>query len=273
MALGWLIPTLANQPRKNTFGKHLWSLWLLKNHDLCYLVCPRKYLMLPLSLQDEHAGDCDWHCPAEPLVIDTTKPGSKPFLKGPQSKHSNVEHKRLLLRVQRKAEHKPTPPEHSVTISTLHTGQYWKDVKIPTAGNVVSLEQVWHWTQGDIHVGFFGLGFLFGVDLLFVFLMSSNRWGNRQRHKTAGFGLNTSYCCKWMPRIHVSARSMPGDSFTTLLWAARSEFCHCTQVPRNWVFSVRLSHIIAWAMTALWWYLLEIKVSMTINSRAIKWCY
>lgn len=110
MALGWLIPTLANQPRKNTFGKHLWSLWLLKNHDLCYLVCPRKYLMLPLSLQDEHAGDCDWHCPAEPLVIDTTKPGSKPFLKGPQSKHSNVEHKRLLLRVQRKAEHKPTPP-------------------------------------------------------------------------------------------------------------------------------------------------------------------
>lgn len=58
------------------------------------------------------------------LVTDITKTGSKPFLKGAWSKHSNVEHERLLLRVKRKAEQKPTSPEHSVTISTLHTGYY-----------------------------------------------------------------------------------------------------------------------------------------------------
>lgn len=113
--------------RKNTFEKHLWSLWLLKKHDLC-LLSQRKHLMLPLSLQDRYAGDCGWHCPAEPLVIDTTKTGSKSFLKGAWSKHSNVEPKRLWLRVKKKTEHKSTPPEHSVTISTSHNGQYWKEL-------------------------------------------------------------------------------------------------------------------------------------------------
>lgn len=177
------------------------------------MLCQRKYLMLPLSLQDRNAGDCGWHCPAEPLVIDTTKTGSKSFCKGAWSKHSNVEHKRLCLRAKRKAEHKPTPPEHSVTISTLHTGKdLWgfppqemlllhKD-KAPPA----------HWMQGQIHMRFFGLR---GVGVICIFNFSSFV-REQAETQTAAFGLNISYSwqagCPAATWLHLPCQ---GDFFTT----------------------------------------------------------
>lgn len=156
---------------------------LKKKHYLCYLLCHRKYLMPPLSLQDRYAGDCGWHCPAEPLVIDTTKAGSKSFLKGAWSKQSNAEHKGLLLRVKGV---KTFPP--------------WAQCDHPSLTHWGGWQDMWGFLYKDtsptctLNARPDSCGVLwFGGHLLCVFSISLNLWGNRQRHKTEGFGLSISY--------------------------------------------------------------------------------
>lgn len=156
---------------------------LKKTHDLRYLLCHRKYLMPPLSLQDRYAGDCGWHCPAEPLVIDTTKAGSKSFLKGAWSKQSNAEHKGLLLRVKRV---KTFPPLSTVWPSQPHTlGSLTGDVRIPLQGHKSHLhtECKARFMWGALVWGAF-------VTCIFNFFKSVRE---QKRHKTAVFGLSISY--------------------------------------------------------------------------------
>lgn len=157
-------------------------------------------------------------------------------------------------------------------MSASHTGEYWKEMwEFPPQEMLLLYKGKYH-----LHTeckARFMWGFLVWGDLLSVFLISLNLWGNRQTQSCSFWAPHLLALASRMSSSHVAASPMPGVFFSTLLWAARAEFCHCTEVRGKLIFSVRLSQIIAQAVKALWWYLLEMIVSMTINSRAINWCY